>query len=146
MKLIIIFGPPGVGKGTIADLIREKHPEITKLSTGDLLRENIQQGTGLGKKAKEYMDQGKLVPDDLVINMVSEKIKGMDNYILDGFPRTVPQAEALGQIVNIDKVINFKASEKIILQRLGGRLTCLNCKAIFHITNKPPKKDRICDN
>jgi len=143
---IVFLGPPGVGKGTIADMILAKHPEITKLSTGDLFRENIQQGTPLGKKAQEYMNQGKLVPDELVIDMVKDKISGMDNFILDGFPRTVPQAESLGQIANIDKVINFIAKEEIILQRLGGRRTCPNCKAIFHVVNMPTKKEGICDN
>lgn len=144
---LIFLGPPGVGKGTIAkEVVKEKG--IPQISTGDLLRAAVKQGSALGKAAKGYMDAGKLVPDRLVIDLLKDRIKEpdcKDGFILDGFPRTIPQAEALEQDVDIDQVINFKASDETVISRISGRRTCRNCGAIYHIKNIPPKKQGICD-
>jgi len=144
MKLVFL-GPPGVGKGTIADMLKEK-VNLMKLSTGDLFRENIKQNTGLGKKANEYIKEGKLVPDDVTIDIVKDRIQRKDNYLLDGFPRTVPQAEALETFAKIDYVVNFKANDKEIIKRLSGRRTCPSCKSNFNIQTLPPKSEGKCDN
>jgi adenylate kinase len=145
---LIFLGPPGVGKGTIAKMLVDKYG-IIQISTGDLLREAVKNGTDLGKKAKEYMDSGKLVPDDLVINLLKERIARPDcknGFILDGFPRTIPQAEALTMSkVKIDKAIHYIAKRETIIQRLSGRRTCRKCGAIFHIVNIPPKVTGVCD-
>lgn len=130
----IFLGPPGVGKGTHAKLIFEKHG-IPQISTGDMLRANIKQGTGLGKQAQTYIDQGELVPDDLVIRMVEERLAQPDclkGYILDGFPRTVPQAEALSGFAKIDRVIDLVADNSFILGNLSGRRVCGDCGATYH--------------
>lgn len=145
---LIFLGPPGVGKGTVAKMI-VKEKGIPQISTGDLLRAAVKEGSELGKQAKTYMDSGKLVPDDLVINLLKERISKEDcknGFILDGFPRTIPQAEALDSSnVQIDKVLNFKASEETIIQRISGRRTCKKCNAIYHVTNIPPKVEGVCD-
>lgn len=143
MKLVFL-GPPGVGKGTLANMFEERN-NIPKISTGDLFRENVKNKTELGKEAEKYMNSGKLVPDEVVIGMVREKIKNMDSYILDGFPRTIPQAEALDNITIIDRVINYTATDKTIIERLSGRRTCPKCNAIYHTKNIPPKKQGVCD-
>ncbi|MBL7053727.1 adenylate kinase [Patescibacteria group bacterium] len=144
----IFLGPPGAGKGTIAKYV-SREESIPQISTGDLLRASVKAETEIGQRAKNYMDEGKLVPDELVIDLLKTRIKKGDcagGFILDGFPRTIPQAKALIEAeIFIDKVLNFKASEKILIQRLSGRRTCKNCSAIFHITNIPPKKEGICD-
>lgn len=144
---LIFLGPPGVGKGTIAkEIVKEKG--IPQISTGDLLREAVKEGSMLGKKAKEFMDAGKLVPDDLVINLLKGRIQKddcEDGFILDGFPRTIPQAEALEGEVQIDKVLNFKAKDKTVISRISGRRTCKKCNAIYHVKNIPPKVKGICD-
>lgn len=130
----IFLGPPGVGKGTHAKLISQKHG-IPQISTGDMLRENIKQGTDLGKKAQQFIDKGELVPDDLVIQMVKERLSKPDcqkGYILDGFPRTVPQAEALAEFADIDRVIDLVADNSIILGNLSGRRVCASCGATYH--------------
>ncbi len=162
---IILLGSPGVGKGTYASFIKEKY-KIPHISTGDLFREAMKNETELGKKAKEYYDAGKLVPDDLTIQILGERIKRPDcekGFMLDGFPRTIAQAEALekmlgnmeisgmpktdkfSSIAKIDVAINFYASDKVIMQRLGGRRICKNCGSIFHLVNRIPKKPGICD-
>lgn len=145
---LIFLGPPGVGKGTIAKMV-VKEKGLIQISTGDLLRAAIAEGSELGMKAKEYMDQGKLVPDDLVIDLIKNRISQEDcanGFILDGFPRTIPQAEALSSSdVKIDKVVNFSAKDETIVQRLSGRRTCKECGAIFHIQNIPPKEEGKCD-
>ena len=145
---LIFLGPPGVGKGTIAkEVVKEK--KIPQISTGDLLRAAVKEGSELGKEAKEYMDTGKLVPDELVIGLLKDRILKEDcknGFILDGFPRTIAQAEALeNSDVVIDKVLNFKASEETIISRISGRRTCKKCSAIYHIKNIPPKAEGICD-
>ncbi|MFH1324245.1 MAG: adenylate kinase [Nanoarchaeota archaeon] len=144
---LIFLGPPGVGKGTIAkDVVKAKN--IPQISTGDLLRAAVKEGSELGKKAKEFMDSGKLVPDELAINLLKERIKKDDckhGFILDGFPRTIPQAEALEGNVEINKVINFKATDETVISRISGRRTCKKCSAIYHIKNIPPKVEGVCD-
>ncbi len=143
---IVMLGAPGVGKGTIAKMLMEKKG-IIQISTGDLLRWAVKNKTKLGLKAKTYMEKGELVPDKLVINIIKEHVKDYQKgFILDGFPRTISQAEALTENkIQIDHVLNFKASEETIIQRLSGRRTCKKCNAIYHIKNMPPKKEGICD-
>ena len=146
MKLIAL-GSPGVGKGTYAKEITKKY-NILHLSTGDMFRENMKNNTELGIKAKEFIDQGKLVPDEVTIGLVKERLARedtKDGYYLDGFPRTIPQAEALAEFVEVDMAINFKADKEIIMQRLTGRRTCKKCAATFHMVNLPPQVEGVCD-
>lgn len=134
MKLVFL-GPPGAGKGTIAQMIIKEF-EIAHISTGDMLREQIKAGTELGQKAKTFIDCGQLVPDDVIIGMVKVRLEGSDcakGFILDGFPRTVEQAEALDEIVHLDAVINFDANEETIIYRIGGRRVCQACGEVHHI-------------
>jgi len=149
---LILLGPPGAGKGTQAKIIMDKYG-IPQISTGDMLREAVAKGTELGKKAKEYMTQGKLVPDEIVIGIVKERLKQKDcekGFILDGFPRTLAQAEALDRIMGemgkkIDAVINVNVPEEEVVRRIAYRRTCRNCGAIYHLIYNPPKKPGICD-
>jgi adenylate kinase len=146
---IIMLGAPGAGKGTQARKIMEKL-SIPQLSTGDMLREARKQGTPMGMKAAECMERGELVPDDVVVGIVSERLKADDmqkGFILDGFPRTVPQAEALaGMGVTIDVVLNIVVDEDEIVGRLTGRLTCPACSAMFHKLFMKPAAEGICDS
>ena len=147
MKLIML-GPPGAGKGTQAQLLVEKYG-IPQISTGDLLRKAIADGTELGKTAKEYMDAGKLGPDDLIIALIKERIEKSDcanGYILDGFPRTGPQAEAMDALDTVDMVLNIVIDMDIIRERLVSRRTCRKCNAVYNLVGKPPKVDGICDS
>lgn len=149
---IILLGPPGAGKGTQAANLAKKL-NLTHISTGDILRQNVSCGTGLGKQAKSYMDSGGLVPDGLVTQMLERRIGEPDakaDFILDGYPRNISQAKALDEMLekrntNIDLVIYLDTSESVIIQRLSGRLVCRNCGAIFHRKNMPPKNDMLCD-
>lgn len=149
---MIMLGPPGSGKGTQAKRLTERFG-IPQISTGDILREAVKEGTPLGKEAKRYMDEGKLVPDEVVVGIVRERLKEPDcekGFILDGFPRTVAQAEALDRILEemgrkIDHVIDIEVSEDELLKRLTGRRTCKRCGAMYHIIFNPPKRDGICD-
>ncbi len=145
---VILLGPPGVGKGTAAKKMVEVYG-IPQISTGDLLREAVKNKTDLGLKAKKYMDAGELVPDDLVIGLLKERVAKDDcrkGFILDGFPRTIPQAESLDASgIRIDVVVNLHADESVIVERLSGRRDCPKCGAIYHIKNKPPKKPDTCD-
>ncbi len=149
---IILLGPPGSGKGTQAKEIIEKH-SIPQISTGDLLREAVKNETELGKKAKEYMDAGKLVPDEVVVGMVKERLQKDDcqnGFILDGFPRTVPQAEALDQTLSevgkkIDNVLSIEVPDSEVVERLSGRRTCENCGTMYHVKFNPPKQEGVCD-
>ncbi|MFH8132545.1 MAG: adenylate kinase [Candidatus Aenigmatarchaeota archaeon] len=146
MKLII-FGPPGSGKGTYASIIENKLG-IPKINTGDILREIAKSGSELGKKIAEYQGKGELVPDDIVIEIVKERLSKPDcskGYILDGYPRTIPQAEALEKISPPDVIINLNVPQSVIIARLSGRLICPNCNAIYHKIFLKPKNDEICD-
>ncbi|MBQ1285063.1 MAG: adenylate kinase [Lachnospiraceae bacterium] len=149
---IIMLGAPGAGKGTQAKMIADKF-SIPHISTGDIFRANIKEGTELGRKAKEYMDQGLLVPDELVVNLVVDRLTWEDaknGYVLDGFPRTIPQAEALTNALaekgeKVDFAINIDVPDQNIIDRMGGRRACVSCGATYHIVNIPPKKEGICD-
>jgi adenylate kinase len=146
MKLVFI-GPPGVGKGTYAKAVSEKFG-IPHISTGDIFREEIKKGSELGKRVKEFLDKGLLVPDDIVIEVVKQRISMDDcrkGFILDGFPRTLQQAEALEQFASPEWAFLFQARDETILERLGGRRVCPKCGAIYHIKYMPPKVPGICD-
>jgi adenylate kinase len=142
MKLIMV-GPPGSGKGTVSERL-EKDFSLKQISTGVLLRKNIKEETELGKIAKSYIDAGNLVPDDLVIKMLREEIVGKDNYVLDGFPRTIPQAEAIADL-EITAVINLEVPEEVVVERFSGRRMCPKCSAGYHIKYVPPKTENVCD-
>ena len=149
---IIMLGAPGAGKGTQAKKIAEKY-SIPHISTGDIFRSNIKEGTELGMKAKAYMDQGGLVPDELTIGMLMDRIQKDDcknGYVLDGFPRTIPQAESLTNALNernqkIDYAVNVDVPDENIVNRMSGRRACLSCGATYHIVYKPSKVEGICD-
>lgn len=149
---LVLLGPPGVGKGTQASAIVEKY-NIPHISTGDIFRANIKQGTDLGVKAKEYMDKGLLVPDDLVVSIVKDRLTQEDckaGFLLDGFPRTIKQAEILDQelvkmSINLDKVVNIYADKETLIERAVGRRICKTCGASYHIKFNPPKVENICD-
>ena len=147
MKLILL-GAPGAGKGTQAEVICNAL-NIPAISTGNLLREAVKNGTALGMEAKTYMDGGKLVPDEIVINILKERLAQddcKDGFILDGFPRTVPQAETLSQMgVEIDKVLDIEVPDEKIMQRLSGRRVCEGCGASYHLDYKPSKVEGVCD-
>ncbi len=149
MKKIILFGPPGAGKGTFSGQIKKVLPEITHISTGDIFRENLKNETPLGLKAKSYMDKGELVPDEVVIDMVSDRLNKEDvksnGFILDGFPRTLSQAEALSNITEIDLLLLLKVSRDIIFKRILGRYGCKNCGEIYNKYTLPPKVEGKCD-
>jgi adenylate kinase len=144
----IIFGPPGSGKGTYASFI-EKQLGIVKISTGDIIREEISNNTKLGKTMKEYSDKGELVPDKIVIEILKKRISKLDSrkkgFILDGYPRTVAQAEALNKIVKIDVIINLNVPDWIIIERLSSRRTCKQCGTAFNIKYYKPKIEGVCD-
>ena len=150
---IIMLGAPGAGKGTQAKQIAAKY-SIPHISTGDIFRANIKNGTELGKKAKEYMDQGLLVPDELTCDLVMDRIAQDDaknGFVLDGFPRTIPQAEALDAALtkigqSMDYAIDVDVPDENIINRMSGRRACLNCGATYHIVSIPPKKEGICDS
>ena len=142
---IVLLGPPGAGKGTQGEKLTDEFG-YTRLSTGDMLREAVRNGTELGKKAKEYMDSGALVPNDLIINLMKEKIASIDGgVLLDGFPRTVEQADALAEQLDVDLALNFDVADEELIQRLTQRRSCPNCNAVYHLVTKKPAKDGICD-
>ena len=149
---IIMLGAPGAGKGTQAKMIADRY-SIPHISTGDIFRANIKNGTELGKKAKEYMDQGLLVPDELVCDLVVDRVQQPDcekGYVLDGFPRTIPQAESLDAALEklgtaVEYAINVDVPDKNIVRRMSGRRACVACGATYHIEHIPPKKEGICD-
>ena len=149
---IIMLGAPGAGKGTQAKMIAEKF-DIPHISTGDIFRANIKNGTELGKKAKEYMDKGQLVPDELTVEILLDRVANDDcknGYVLDGFPRTIPQADVLDKELTklgdkVDFAINVDVPDENIVRRMSGRRACLKCGATYHIEHIPPKQEGICD-
>lgn len=149
---IIMLGAPGAGKGTQAKMIADKY-QVPHVSTGDIFRANIKNGTELGMEAKKYMDQGLLVPDELTVKILLDRVAQDDcknGYVLDGFPRTIPQAEVLDKALTelgdkIDYAINVDVPDENIINRMSGRRACLSCGATYHIEHIPPKKEGICD-
>ena len=149
---IIMLGAPGAGKGTQAKKIADKY-QIPHISTGDIFRANIKEGTELGKKAKSYMDQGLLVPDELTLELIMDRFQNPDcanGYVLDGFPRTIPQAEALTAALEkngetIDYAINVEVPDENIVARMSGRRACLACGATYHVVYAPTKEEGLCD-
>ena len=146
MKLVLL-GAPGAGKGTQAKWISGEYG-IPHISTGDILRRNVSEGTELGMQAKRYMDEGALVPDELIIGMMKERLAEKDctkGFILDGFPRTIYQAEELEKITDIDAALNIYVPFESLIERITGRRSCPKCGAVYHIKYNPPKKEGICD-
>lgn len=147
MKLILL-GPPGAGKGTQAEVLTQKLA-IPAISTGNILRAAVKNQTPVGLKAKEYMDAGKLVPDEVIIGVISERLSEADcakGFILDGVPRTIPQAEALEKAgITFDHVISLEISDDAIVERMAGRRVCTGCGTPFHVTGRPPQKEGVCD-
>ena len=151
---VILLGGPGAGKGTQAKKLIDKY-QIPQISTGDILRAAVKEGTEMGKKAKEFMDAGQLVPDEVVIGIIKDRLKEPDcqkGFILDGFPRTVPQAEALEKVLSdmskkIDHVVSIDVDEEELVTRLTGRRTCKDavCGQMYHVKFTPPKKEGVCD-
>jgi len=147
--ILVFLGPPGAGKGTQAKLLSQRMGFL-HLSTGDLLREAVKNQTLLGKKAKEYMDRGELVPDELIVQLIEETMPKDGNIILDGFPRTVNQALALEEMLKgkgekISKVLFFDVPDEVIIDRLSGRRVCSKCGAVYHVKYNPPKVEGVCD-
>lgn len=150
---LVLLGPPGAGKGTLAALLKESL-KLVHISTGDMLREEMKKETPIGQEAKKFIEKGELVPDEFVIKLIEKKLTGgkrvEHGYMLDGFPRTRKQAEDLDRILGeirqpLDYALYMESTLPVIIQRLGGRRVCKNCGALYHIRNKPPKKDKICD-
>ncbi len=149
---LVFLGPPGVGKGTQAAKLTKEYG-IPHIATGDILRTAISKKTPVGMEAKSYIDSGKLVPDDVIINIIRERLKESDTrggYILDGFPRTIKQGEALSKMLDqnldkIDRVIYFHLNEEELVKRIAGRSSCPSCQKVYNITHNPPKQEGICD-
>ena len=149
---IVLLGPPGSGKGTIAKIVEEQY-QIPAITTGDMLRDAAARGTSLGKTAKGYMDRGELVPDELVVSLVRERLSMPDTangFVLDGYPRSVKQAEALDEILSstgrkLDCVLSVELEDEVIVKRLSARRSCPKCGTVFNLINKPPKKKGLCD-
>jgi adenylate kinase len=151
---LILLGPPGAGKGTVSELLVNKYG-IPQISTGDILRGAVQQETAVGKEAEEYMNAGKLAPDKVIMKIMEKRLQDDDcgkGFILDGFPRTIPQAEELDDLlerlgISLDAVVNLEVPEDIIVKRLTSRRTCSNpdCQAIYNMISKPPVKEGVCD-
>lgn len=149
---IVLMGPPGAGKGTQAEFIKKQYP-IPHISTGDMFRDAVSRGTELGKEAKKYMDDGKLVPDEVTIGIVEERLTKKDckgGFLLDGFPRTTIQAETLDRILDaagrkIDAAINIAVPSEILIERMSARISCQECKAVYNLKSNPPAQEGICD-
>jgi len=149
---IVLLGPPGAGKGTQAKFLQEKFGAC-QISTGDILRRAVAEQTPLGKKASGYIQSGSLVPDDIIVDLVAEKLKDRDcekGFVLDGFPRTVPQAESLEEILKcrnlaLDCVLSVEVPQRVIVDRLAGRRTCKSCGDLYHIVFDPPQKEGVCN-
>jgi len=154
MVNLVFLGPPGAGKGTQSSYIINDY-KVVQISTGDILRSAVKEGTELGKMAKKYMDEGKLVPDDVIIGIVRERLKQDDcknGFILDGFPRTIPQAVSLDAMlkddlnISLTHIISLEVDDNLIMERLTGRRTCKGCGKVYHIKYNPPKKEGVCDD
>ena len=144
---VVFLGPQGSGKGTVIGKIKDQY-EVPHISTGDMFREALKEGTEFGKKAQQYMNRGELVPDDVTCGMVQERIARGDcanGFMLDGFPRNLSQAEALSKITSIDSTVLIDVPEEVSLERLSGRRQCRDCSTIFHLIFVPPKQDGVCD-
>ncbi|HMA80700.1 MAG TPA: adenylate kinase, partial [Candidatus Binatia bacterium] len=149
---MVLLGPPGAGKGTQAKLLQEEFAAC-QISTGDILRQAVAQQTPLGQEAAQYINRGALVPDDVIVNLVAERLKQKDcerGFILDGFPRTIAQAESLDAILkrmnlSLNGVLSVQVPEQVIIERLAGRRTCKSCGALSHVAFNPPKKAGVCD-
>ncbi|MBN1835761.1 MAG: adenylate kinase [Spirochaetales bacterium] len=144
---LIFLGAPGAGKGTLAGAVSRKL-QVPQISTGDIFREAVKNQTELGSRVKGIMERGELVPDELTVELVRERLSRPDTrngYILDGFPRTIPQADALSGFQNLDAVINFRIDDEVVVRRLSGRRVCRSCGAIYHVDNLPPKVENVCD-
>ncbi|RLE96290.1 MAG: adenylate kinase [Thermoprotei archaeon] len=144
---LVFMGPPGVGKGTYATAISKRYG-IPHISTGDMLREEIKRGSELGARVREYVERGELVPDDIIIELVRNRLSREDckrGFILDGFPRTLRQAEELDRMTKLDLVLNFVAPDEVIIDRLSGRRICRKCGAIYHVKYMPPRVPGRCD-
>lgn len=145
---LILLGAPGAGKGTQAEILSETL-SIPTISTGNILRAAMSEGTPIGRKAKEFVESGRLVPDDVIIGIIRERLAKDDcanGYILDGVPRTIPQAEAMEEMgIEIDTALSIEIEDETIVQRMSGRRTCKNCSRTFHIASNPPKEEGICD-
>jgi adenylate kinase len=150
---VVLLGPPGAGKGTQAKLLQDEFGAC-QISTGDILRKAVAEQTALGKEAAEYIYRGALVPDDVIVNLVAERMKERDcekGFVLDGFPRTIPQAQGLDRILktmglNLNGVLSVQVPENIVIERLAGRRTCRSCGALSHMVFNPPKKAGVCDH
>jgi adenylate kinase len=146
---IIFLGAPGAGKGTLSEIVSKDY-KIPTISTGNIIREALKNGTEMGLKAKAFIEAGKLVPDDVVIGIIKERLAKDDcanGFILDGFPRTIPQAQALEDMgITIDKVVDIEVSEELITYRMSGRRVCSTCGSSYHIVDKKPKVENVCDN
>ena len=144
---LIFLGAPGAGKGTLATMLSKEYG-IPQISTGDLFRAAVKEGSDLGRKVKGIMEKGELVPDSLTVELVRQRLAKPDaggGYILDGFPRTIVQADALAGFEQIDHVINFEIDDELVIRRLSGRRVCRSCGAIYHVDNMPPKVEGECD-
>lgn len=145
---LILLGAPGAGKGTQADIL-SKELGIPSISTGNILRAAIKNGTPVGLQAKAYIDEGRLVPDDVIIGIIKDRTAEADcenGFILDGVPRTIPQAEAMEEMgINIDIALSIEIDDNVIIERMSGRRTCKNCSSTFHVVSNPPIKDGVCD-
>ena len=149
---IVLMGPPGAGKGTQAEFIKKQYP-IPHISTGDMFRDAVGRGTELGKEAKKYMDAGKLVPDEVTIGIVKERLAESDckgGFLLDGFPRTIIQAEALDRVLGaggrkIEAAVNIAVPNEILIERMAGRVSCQECKMVYNLNSNPPARQGICD-
>lgn len=149
-KNLVFLGPPGAGKGTQAKRLA-KDLNLLHLSTGDILREAVRNQTQLGKKAKDFMDRGELVPDDLIVALIEEVMPEEGGVVLDGFPRTIAQAQALEEMLarkglRLDGVVLFEVPDEVVVERLSGRRICPKCGAVYHVKTNPPKEDQLCDN
>ena len=150
---VVLLGPPGAGKGTQAKLLQERFAAC-QISTGDILRKAVANQTALGKEAAQYIDRGALVPDDVIVRLVAERLKEKDcepGFILDGFPRTIPQAESLDAILkqmklSLNGVLSMQVPRAVIIERLAGRRSCKNCGALAHMVFSPPRQNGVCDH